>query len=243
MAGHSKWANIRRHKEKQDAKKGKIYTKLIRAISVAARHGGDPADNASLRNAIDKALVANMSRDVIDRAIKRGAGGIDGADMLAVRYEGYGPCGIAVLVDCLTNNRNRTVGEVRHVFSKYGGNIGTSGSVAYLFNKLGQLSFAGGEVDTIMEAAISAGAEDIVVHDDQSIDVFTAVDKLSTVRAAMVAAGLLPQASDISMVPANLITIDVPKDAEIVVDLLEQLEELDDVQEVYSNANIIVETL
>src|SRR5579872_4101628 len=173
MAGHSKWANIKRHKAKQDAVKGKLYTKLIREVTVSAKLGGADADsNPRLRAAHDKAFGANMSRDVIDRAIKRGAGGLEGADVEEVRYEGYGPNGVAVIVDCMTNNRNRTVADVRHAFTKCGGNLGTDGSVAYLFNEMGQITFApGSDEERVMELALEAGAEDVVVNDDQSIDV------------------------------------------------------------------------
>lgn len=240
MAGHSKWANIRHRKERQDAKKGKVYTKLIREITVAARAGAEPNDNPRLRNAVDKALTANMSRDIIDRAIKKGAGGLEGADMEEVRYEGYGPNGIAVMVDCLTNNRNRTVGEVRHVFSKYGGNLGTDGSVAYLFKKLSQMTFAPGtSEDQVMEAALEAGAEDVVTNDDHSIDVFATVESFVELKQAMSVKGLHPDQAEITMVPVTAVTIDEQETAQQAMTLLEKLEELDDVQAVYSNVDIV----
>jgi len=239
MAGHSKWANIRYRKERQDAKRGKLYTKLIREITVAARMGGDPNDNPRLRNVLDKALDANMSRDIIDRAIKRGAGGLEGMDVEEVRYEGYGPNGIAIIVDCMTNNRNRTVGEVRHLFSKYGGNLGTDGSVSYLFKKQGQLSFAPGTAEEkVMELALEAGAEDVVVNDDQSIDVFTSPEAFFAVKKDVLTKGLHPESAEITMVPATSVAIDDKETAEQAMKLLEMLEELEDVQEVYSNADI-----
>jgi YebC/PmpR family DNA-binding regulatory protein len=239
MAGHSKWANIRHRKDRQDAKKAKVYTKIIREITVAARAGGDPNDNPRLRNIMDKALAANMSRDVIDRAIKRGAGGLEGADVEDVRYEGYGPNGIAVIVDCMTNNRNRTVGEVRHVFSKYGGNLGTDGSVAYLFKKQGQLSFpAGTDEEKIMEIALEAGADDVVINDDKSLDVFTSPEAFYTIKQTMHDKGLHPEQAEITMMPMTSVSLDEKETAEQAMQLLEKLEELDDVQEVYSNADI-----
>jgi YebC/PmpR family DNA-binding regulatory protein len=239
MAGHSKWANIRHRKERQDAKRGKIYTKLIREITVAARSGGDPNDNPRLRNVLDKALDANMSRDVIDRAIKRGVGGLEGADMEDVRYEGYGPHGIAVIVDCMTNNRNRTVGEVRHVFSKHGGNLGTDGSVAYLFKKQGQISFTPGTPEEqVLEIALEAGAEDVVVNDDQSIDVFTSLENFPAIKKEINTKGLHPAQAEITMVPSTNVLIEDQETAQQAIELLEMLEELDDVQAVYSNADI-----
>ncbi len=239
MAGHSKWANIRHRKERQDAKKGKVYTKIIREITVAARASGDPNDNPRLRNIVDKALAANMSRDVIDRAIKRGAGGLEGADVEDVRYEGYGPSGIAVIVDCMTNNRNRTVGEVRHVFSKNGGNLGTDGSVAYLFKKLGQISLpAGTDEEKVMEIALEAGADDVVINDDKSIEVFTSPEAFFEIKKIMHDKGLHAEQAEVTMVPSTSVTIDDKEVAEQAMSLLEMLEELDDVQAVYSNADI-----
>ncbi|MEO8400392.1 MAG: YebC/PmpR family DNA-binding transcriptional regulator [Gammaproteobacteria bacterium] len=240
MAGHSKWANIRHRKAKQDAVKGKLYTKLIREITVSAKLGGADADsNPRLRAAMDKALVSNMSRDVIDRAIKRGAGGMEGNDVEEVRYEGYGPGGVAVMVDCMTNNRNRTVGEVRHAFTKCGGNLGTDGSVAYLFTKLGQLTFAPGtDEERIMELALELNASDVVIHDDKSIDVTTTPETFLAIKNKMIAAGFEPVHADTSMIAATSVLI-VEKDAaEKFLRLIDMLEELDDTQEVYSNADI-----
>ena len=184
MAGHSKWANIKRHKAKQDAKRGKLYTKLIREITVAAKlGGGDSNSNPRLRAALDKALEANMTKDVIDRAIKRGIGGMEGENVEEIRYEGYGPGGIAVMVDCMTNNRNRTVGEVRHAFTKNGGNLGTDGSVSYLFRKQGLITFAPGvDEERLMEHALELSAEDVVVNDDKSIEVTTTPETFLTIK-------------------------------------------------------------
>lgn len=239
MAGHSKWANIKHHKAKQDAKRGKIYTKLIREITIAAKlGGGSPNDNPRLRTAVDKALGANMSRDVIDRAIKRGAGGAEGADVEEVRYEGYGPGGVAVMVDCMTNNRNRTVAEVRHAFTKCGGNLGTDGSVSYLFQKTGQLTFAPGvDEERVMDLALEAGADDVIVNDDKSIDVTTSPDAFLRVKDAMINAGLQPVQAEVTMAAATNVMIDDKDLAEKMVRLNDMLEDLDDVQEVYSNAD------
>lgn len=240
MAGHSKWANIKRHKAKQDAVKGKLYTKLIREVTVSAKLGGGDADsNPRLRAALDKAFAANMSRDVIDRAIKRGVGGLEGADVEEVRYEGYGPGGIAVMVDCMTNNRNRTVADVRHAFTKCGGNLGTDGSVSYLFNKLGQIIFsADADEESIMELALSQNAEDVIVNDDKSIEVTTLPDHFLMIKDAMVAAGFQPASAEISMIAATNITVTDKELAEKLIRLIDMLEELDDVQNVYSNADI-----
>jgi len=244
MAGHSKWANIRHRKEKQDAKRGKMYTKLIRELTVAARAGADTNDNPRLRTVLDKALDANMSRDIIDRAIKRGAGGLEGADVEEIRYEGYGPSGIAIIVDCMTNNRNRTVGEVRHVFSKYGGNLGTDGSVAYLFKEQGQISFAPGTAEEqVMELALEVGAEDVIVNDDQSMDVFTSPETFFAVKKKMTDKGLHPEQAEITMVPLTSVIIEDRETAQQAMELLEKLEELEDVQAVYSNADLIEEVL
>ncbi|AAU92534.1 MULTISPECIES: YebC/PmpR family DNA-binding transcriptional regulator [Methylococcus] len=239
MAGHSKWANIQHRKGAQDAKRGKLFTKLIREITVASRTGGpDPGNNPRLRTAIDKALVANMSKDTIERAIKKGSGAADGDNYEEVRYEGYGPGGIAVLVDCLTDNRNRTVAEVRHAFSKAGGNLGTDGSVAYLFSKTGVVSFSAdlGE-DRVMEPALDAGADDVVVNEDGSVDVLTAPDQFEAVRDALEAAGLTPESAEVTMRASTSVKLD-KEDAEKMIRLLERLEDLDDVQNVYSNADI-----
>lgn len=238
MAGHSKWANIRRHKEKQDAKKGKIYTKLIRAITVAARLGGDPNDNAVLRNAIDKALAANMSRDVVDRAIRRGTCGTGGDGMEEVRYECYAPYGIAVLLECLTNNRNRTISEIRHAFNKYGGNIGTDGSVAYLFSKQGRVVLLPEyPEELIMELAIASGAHDVTIRSD-SIEILIVPELLGSLQNELCKKDLLIQQINIEMIPHNLVEINDPQEADQILNLLDSLEDLDDVQEVYSNANI-----
>lgn len=241
MAGHSKWANIKRKKAKVDAVKGKLYTKLIRELTVAAKMGGGDANsNPRLRLALDKALEANMTKDVIERAIKRGAGGSEDENVEEVRYEGYGPGGIAVMVDCMTNNRNRTVGEVRHAFSKHGGNLGTDGSVAYLFNKQGIISFAPGVDDEkLMEQALELNVEDVILNDDGSVDVITTPEEFMTVKTAL--AGFNPEQADITMNAATNVAIGDKEVAEKVVTLIEALEDLDDVQSVYSNADITVE--
>ncbi len=245
MAGHSKWANIRRHKAVVDAKRGKLYTKLIREITVAAKMGGgDSNANPRLRAALDKALEANMTKDVIERAIKRGSGGMEGEHVDEVRYEGYGPGGIAVMVDCMTNNRNRTVGEVRHAFTKNGGNLGTDGSVAYLFKKQGQMTFAPGmNEEKLMEAALDASAEDIIINDDKSMDVITTPDAFLSIKEALLKAGFQPAAANITMIAGTHIAISDKDTAEKVLSLLDVLEDLDDVQEVYSNADIAEEFL
>ncbi len=244
MAGHSKWANIRHRKSAQDAKRGKIFTKLIREITVSARiGGGDPSANPRLRTAIDKALGANMPKDTIDRAIKKGSGALEGDNYEEVRYEGYGPGGVAVMVDCLTDNRNRTVAEVRHVFTKAGGNLGTDGSVAYLFTKLGVLNFsAGSNEDAIMEAALEAGADDIVTDEDGNIEVLTAPENFEAVKSALEQAGLTPESAEITMRASTSVKLDAGE-AEKMIRLLEKLEDLDDVQEVYSNADISEDVL
>lgn len=240
MAGHSKWANIKRHKAKQDAKRGKLYTKLIREITISAKlGGGDPGHNPRLRAALDKAAEANMTRDVVDRAIKRGAGGMEDENLEEIRYEGYGPGGIALIVDCMTNNRNRTVGEVRHAFTKFGGNLGTDGSVAYLFKKLGQMTFAPGtDEEKLMEKALEYGAEDIVVNDDKSIDVVTMPDVFIQIKESLVKDGFHPEQADITMVPSTNVVVDEKDNAEKVIALIDALEDLDDVQSVYSNADV-----
>jgi len=239
MAGHSKWANIQHRKGAQDAKRGKLFTKLIREITVSAKMGGgDPASNPRLRAAIDKALAGNMTKDTIERAIKRGSGAAEGEEYEEIRYEGYGPGGLAVMVDCLTDNRNRTVAEVRHVFTKSGGNLGTDGSVAYLFEKKGVISYAPGvDEDAIMGAALEAGADDVVTNDDGSIDVLTTPEDFMAVKDAMVAAGFTPESADISMEPSTTVTLDL-EGAEKMLRLIDLLEDLDDVQKVYSNADV-----
>lgn len=245
MAGHSKWANIKRHKAKQDSVKGKLYTKLIREITVSAKLGGGDADsNPRLRAALDKAFSANMSKDVIERAVKRGAGGMEGEDVEEIRYEGYGPGGVAVMVDCMTNNRNRTVAEVRHAFSKCGGNLGTEGSVAYLFNKQGQLTFAPGvDEERVMDIALEVGADDVVINDDKSIDVTTSADDFLTIKTSMHRSGLEPVQADITMAAATEVPITDKDTAEKLLRLTDMLEDLDDVQEVYTNAEIDSEIL
>ncbi|MEM7080671.1 MAG: YebC/PmpR family DNA-binding transcriptional regulator [Pseudomonadota bacterium] len=237
MAGHSKWANIKHRKAAQDKKRGKLYTKLIREITVAARMGGgDVADNPRLRAAVDKALGANMPKDTIDRAVQRGAGGGEGSDVEELVYEGYGPNGIAILVEAMTDNRNRTVAEVRHAFSKYGGKLGTDGSVAYLFNRQGVINFApGADEEQIMEVALEAGAEDIDSEDDGAIEVTTPWESLSDVVDALKQQSLEPDHSEVTMVASTTTELEVDA-AQTVLKLIDALEELDDVQEVYSNA-------
>ncbi|CAI8977022.1 YebC/PmpR family DNA-binding transcriptional regulator [Methylocaldum szegediense] len=244
MAGHSKWANIQHRKGAQDAKRGKLFTKLIREITVSVRNGGsDPANNPRLRAAMDKALSANMSKDTIERAIKKGSGTAEGDNYEEVRYEGYGPGGIAVMVNCLTDNRNRTVSEVRHAFAKAGGNLGTDGSVAYLFSKTGIISYpAGVDEDRVMEVALEAGADDIVSNDDGSIDVLVAPERFETVRDSLVQAGLTPESAEVTMRANTSVSLG-RDDAEKMIRLLERLEDLDDVQNVYSNADISEEIL
>ena len=244
MAGHSKWANIQHRKGAQDAKRGKLFTKLIREITVAARTGGgDAAANPRLRTAIDKALTANMTKDTIERAVKRGSGAADGDNYEEVRYEGYAPGGVAVMVDCMTDNRNRTVSEVRHAFNKCGGNLGTDGSVAYLFTNAGVISYpAGSDEDRIMEVALEAGADDVVSYPDGSVDVLTAPDSFMDVKTAMTEAGLEPESAEVTMRAATDVTLEA-EDAAKMLKLLEMLEDLDDVQNVYSNADISEEVL
>ncbi|MGZ8219268.1 YebC/PmpR family DNA-binding transcriptional regulator [Methylomagnum sp.] len=239
MAGHSKWANIQHRKGTQDARRGKLFTKLIREITVSARTGGgEPGNNPRLRAAMDKALVANMSKDTIERAIKKGTGALDGDNYDEIRYEGYGPGGIAVMVDCLTDNRQRTVAEVRHAFTKAGGNLGTDGSVAYLFTKLGIVSYpAGVDEDRLMEAALEAGADDVVTNDDNSVDVLVSPDQFESVRDALNGAGLAPENAEVTMRASTSVALE-QDDAEKMLRLLERLEDLDDVQNVYSNADI-----
>lgn len=238
MAGHSKWANIQHRKGAQDAKRGKLFTKFIREISVAAKEGGsDIVNNPRLRAAIDKALSGNMTRDVIERATKRGAGELEGVSYEEIRYEGYGPSGIAIMLDCLTDNKNRTVAGVRNVFTKRGGNMGTDGSVAYLFNKRGIIGFAQGtDEDTVMEVALESGAEDIITNEDGSIDVFTLQDDYAAVKDALDAAGLEAISSEVTMHPETTISLDID-DARKALAMIDAFEELDDVQDVYSNAN------
>jgi YebC/PmpR family DNA-binding regulatory protein len=239
MAGHSKWANIQHRKGAQDKKRGKLFTKLIREISVAARAGGaDPGANPRLRLAIDKAKAQSMPKDNIDRAIKRGAGDLEGADFEEIRYEGYGPGGVAVMVECMTDNRNRTVADVRHAFAKFGGNLGADGSVAYLFNQVGLISFApGADEDRLMELAIEAGAEDVQSNDDGSVDVLTAPEDFTRVKSVIGDADLEPELAEVTMRASVSATLG-ENEASSMVKMLEMLEDLDDVQNVYSNAEI-----
>ncbi len=239
MAGHSKWANIKHKKAREDAKRGKLFTKLIREITVAAKMGGgDASANPRLRAAIDDALSNNMTKDTIERAVTRGAGGGEGENVEEVRYEGYGPGGVAVMVDCMTDNRNRTVAEVRHAFTKFGGNLGTDGSVAYLFDKVGLISYPSGtDEDSLMEAALEAGAEDVVTNDDGSLDVITAPDDFVDVKDALVAAKQTPENAEITMRAQTSSALDLDG-AQTMLKLLDMLEDLDDVQKVYSNADI-----
>ncbi len=244
MAGHSKWANIQHRKGAQDKKRGKIFTKLIREITVAAKMGGgDLESNPRLRLAVDKAKAQSMPKDNIERAVKRGAGETDGADYMEIRYEGYGPGGTAVMVDCLTDNRNRTVAEVRHAFTKFGGNLGADGSVNYLFNQVGQLMFPpGSDENAIMEAALNSGAEDVITDVDASIEVLTAPSDIERVRDEMFAAGFEAESAEITMRASTSAELGV-KEAGSMIKMLEVLEDLDDVQEVYSNADISDEVL
>ena len=238
MAGHSKWANIKHRKERQDAKRGKIFTRLIKEITVAARLGGgaDPNMNARLRLAIDKAQGQNLPKDTIERAAKRGAGGLEGANYEEIRYEGYGIGGAAVMVDCMTDNRTRTVADVRHAFTKFGGNLGTDGSVAFLFKHCGQMVFAPGtDEDKLMEAAIDAGAEDVVTNDDGSIEVITTPNDFAQVRDALGKAGFKAELAEVTMKPTTEATLE-GEDAARMQKLLDAIEAVDDVQEVYTNA-------
>ena len=239
MAGHSKWANIQHRKGAQDKKRGKLFTKLIREITVAARlGGGDIAANPRLRLAVDKAKAKSMPKDNIERAIKKGSGDLDGADFIEIRYEGYGPGGTAVMVDCMTDNRNRTVAEVRHAFTKFGGNLGADGSVGYLFNEVGLLSFpAGTDEDQVMEIALEAGADDVVAEDDGSIEVITTPEAFSDVVSAMEAGGLEPANAEVTMRASTEVELDV-ETGQQVLRFLDVLEDLDDTQAVYSNADI-----
>jgi YebC/PmpR family DNA-binding regulatory protein len=243
MAGHSKWHNIQHRKGAQDAKRGKVFTKLIKEIVIAAKTGGGVIENnPSLRMVIDKALAANMKRDTIENAVKRGSGDLDGENYDEVRYEGYGLGGTAIMVDTLTDNRNRTVADVRHAFSKHGGNLGTDGSVAYLFNKQGFINFASGDEDQIMEAALDAGAEDVITNEDGSIDVITTPEDFFTVKDALSDAGLEASHAEVTMEPATRVELNLG-DAEKFMKLIDRLEDLDDTQEVYHNADISDEVM
>ena len=239
MAGHSKWANIKHRKAAQDAKRGKIFTKLIRELTVSAREGGsDAACNPRLRAALDKALSNNMTRDTIDRAVKRGAGELDGVELETIVYEGYGPGGTAVMVECMTDNRNRTVAEVRHAFNKCGGNMGTEGSVNYLFTKKGIISYpAGTNEDSVMDAALDAGADDVVTNDDGTIDVYTSPFEFGNVKDALDATGLKAENAEVTMVPSTSADLDA-ETAPKFMRMIDMLEDLDDVQEVYHNGEM-----
>lgn len=235
MAGHSKWANIKHRKAAQDAKRGKIFTKLIRELVVAARNGGpNPEDNPTLRSVMDKALTANMKKDTIEKAIARGAGNADGDDYEAMTYEGYGAGGVAIYVRCLSDNRNRTVSEVRHAFTKCGGNLGTDGSVAYLFSNAGQLFIESGDENAIMEAALEAGAEDVISNDDGSFEIRTSPEDFLDVKNALVEAGYEVE-GEVTMIPSTETELD-SETGEKVQRLVDMLEDLDDVQNVYTNA-------
>jgi YebC/PmpR family DNA-binding regulatory protein len=239
MAGHSKWANIKHRKAATDAKRGKIFTRLIKEITVSARLGGaDASMNPRLRLAIDKATANNMPKDTIERAARRGAGELEGVNYEEIRYEGYGINGAAVIVDCMTDNRTRTVADVRHAFSKYGGNLGTDGSVAFLFKHCGQLVFAPGtDENKLMEAALDAGAEDVVSNDDGSLEVITGPYDFIAVKEALAKAGLVPEFAEVTMKPVTEIEM-TGEDAARMQKLLDAIESLDDVQNVYTNAVI-----
>jgi YebC/PmpR family DNA-binding regulatory protein len=239
MAGHSKWANIKHRKAATDTKRGKIFTRLIKEITVAARlGGGDASMNPRLRLAIDKATDANMPKDTIERAIKRGSGGLEGVDYEEVRYEGYGISGAAVIVDCMTDNRTRTVADVRHAFSKHGGNLGTDGSVAFLFKHCGQILFPPGtDEDKLIEAALDAGAEDVVTHDDGSLEVVTGPYDFLAVKDALAGAGFRSDFAEVTMKPSTEVAME-GEEAARMQKLLDALESIDDVQDVYTNAAI-----
>ena len=239
MAGHSKWANIQHRKGAQDAKRGKLFTKLIREINVAAKMGGsDASSNPRLRLAVDKALGANMSKDTIERAVKKGAGELDDVQYEENRYEGYGVNGVAIMVDTMTDNRNRTVSDVKHAFSKHGGNLGAVGSVAYLFEKLGLMAYpSGADEDAVMEAALEAGADDVVSEDDGSIEVVTTEESFVDVKQAMVDAGMEPAHSEVTMRASTNVSLDVEQAGKLFK-LVDALEDLDDVQNVYTNADV-----
>ncbi|MBF0627023.1 MAG: YebC/PmpR family DNA-binding transcriptional regulator [Magnetococcales bacterium] len=238
MAGHSKWANIKIRKGAQDAKRGKIFTKLIREITTAARMGGaDPAANPRLRAAILAARAQNLAKDTMEKAIKRGAGAEEGTDYKEVRFEGYGPAGVAILVDTLSDNNNRTVADVRHIFSKYGGNMGSSGCVSYLFDKKGEIVFQGANEEKLMEAALEAGAEDMIATDG-TCEVITTPEEFESVRDALAAAGFAnPESAEVTWRPQNTVTLD-EKSATTMLKLLDMLEDNDDVQKVYANFDI-----
>lgn len=244
MAGHSKWANIKHRKAGQDAKRGKVFTKIIRELTVAAKQGGgNVADNPRLRAVVDKALSANMTRDTIDRAIERGAGTTENENLEELVYEGYGPNGVAILLETLTDNKNRTVAEVRHTFSRNGGNLGTNGSVAYLFNRTGIISYDSGvNEEKLLETALECGAEDIVNNSDGSIDVHTSFENFGQVKDALDEAGLESANAEVTMLATTEVDMDL-EGAEKLMQLVEQLEDLDDVQNVYSNVTLSDEVM
>jgi len=239
MAGHSKWANIQHRKGRQDEKRGKVWTRLIREIVVAARHGGGELSmNPRLRLAVEKAKAANMPADTIRKNIDKATGNLEGMSYEEIRYEGYGIGGAAVIVDCMTDNRVRTVAEVRHAFSKYGGNLGTEGSVAFQFRHCGQLVFAPGtSEDAVMAAALDAGADDVVAHDDGSIEVITAPADFEAVKAALEKAGLIAEVAEVTMRPESVVALE-GEDAQRMQKLIDVIEDLDDVQALYHNAEM-----
>ena len=237
MAGHSKWANIKHRKAAQDAKRGKLWTKVLREVTVAARLGGDSSDNPRLRGAVDKALAANVPKDTIERAVARGAGGGEGAHLEELVYEGYAAGGVAILVEAMTDNRNRTVAAVRHAFGKHGGNLGTDGSVAYLFEKRGLIAFAPGVDEAeVLDAALEAGAEDLEAEEDGAITVITAWEELGRIAEALEVARLRPDHAEVTLVPSSVCVCDEAQ-AEQVLRLIDALEELDDVQHVHTNGS------
>ena len=244
MAGHSKWANIRHKKGKTDAKRGKLFTRLIREVTVAARLGGaDAGSNPRLRAAIDTALSANMPKDTIERAAARGAGNLDSDSYEELRYEGYGPNGVAIVVDCMTDNRNRTVADVRHAFTKHGGNLGTDGSVSYLFKKVGLISIEGNaEEEALMEVAIDAGAEDVLKNEDGSYEITTVWEEISSVNDVMVSTGYSLTTCEVTMQAETTVSLN-QEAAESMLRFLDALEEIDDVQKVYSNADISADVM
>jgi len=243
MAGHSKWANIKHRKAAQDAKRGKIFPKIIRELVVAAKAGGpEPADNPRLRAAIDKALGANMKRDTIEKAVARGAGNAEGDNYDELSYEGYGPGGVAVYVECMTDNRNRTAAEVRHGFSKHGGNLGTSGSVAYLFDRKGQFIFSDEtDEESLMDAALESGADDVITHQDGTLEVLSSWEDFLNVKDALEDAGFKAENAEVTMLPSTQAELDA-NDGAKVLRLIDALEDLDDVQNVYTNADIPAES-
>ena len=244
MAGHSKWANIKHRKAAQDAKRGKLFTKLIRELTVAAKQGGgNPVDNPRLRVAVDKALGANMTRDTIDRAIKRGAGGDELINMEEITYEGYGAAGTAILVECLTDNKNRTVSEIRHAFTKHSGNLGTTGSVAYLFSRKGQILIETSlPEDDVLELALEAGADDIIKYDKNTFELLTDWASLTTIKDALINKQINVTNAEVIMSASTNVDVTM-ETADSIIKLIDRLEELDDVQNVYHNANLTKEIL